>query len=126
MNLPFDEWLPLQRWYAGRGRELRSAVPHAVVALDDDLDHVLLDVAYVDGSAERYQLLVRWRTGPSDEFSAAAAIGESASDDGVRIGYDALYDPGRYCRSSIGRQWSARCGSRRNPTPPSRCRPCRG
>jgi maltokinase len=93
VNLPFDEWLPQQRWYAGRGRQLRSAVPHAVVALDDDLDHVLLDVAYVDGSAERYQLLVRWRTGPSDVFSAAAAIGESASDDGVRIGYDALYDP---------------------------------
>ena len=93
MNLPFDEWLPQQRWYAGRGRELRSAVPHAVVALRDDLDHVLLDVAYADGSAERYQLLVRWGTGPSDEFSDAATIGEAAGDDGVRIGYDALYDP---------------------------------
>ncbi|WP_319452734.1 MULTISPECIES: maltokinase N-terminal cap-like domain-containing protein [unclassified Mycobacterium] len=94
MNLPFDEWLPQQRWYAGRGRELRSAVPHAVVALRDDLDHVLLDVSYADdGPAERYQLLVRWGTGPSEEFSDAATIGEAAGEHGVRVGYDALYDP---------------------------------
>ncbi len=93
MSLPFNEWLPQQRWYAGRGRELRSAVPHTVVPLRDDLDHVLLDVTYADGSAERYQLLVRWGTGPSHEFSDAATIGEAAGDDGVRIGYDALYDP---------------------------------
>ena len=93
MNLPFEEWLPQQRWYAGRGRELRSAVPHAVVPLRDDLDHVLLDASYADGSTERYQLLVRWGTGPSGEFSDAATIGESTGDDGVRIGYDALYDP---------------------------------
>ena len=93
MNLPFEEWLPQQRWYAGRGRELRSAVPHAVVPLRDDLDHVLLDASYADGSTERYQLLVRWGTGPRDEFSDAATIGQSEGDDGVRIGYDALYDP---------------------------------
>jgi maltokinase len=93
VNLPFDEWLRHQRWYAGRGRDLVSAEPHAVVALRDDLDHILLDASYADGSAERYQLLVRWGTGPSDEFSDAAAIGEESHGDGVRIGYDALYDP---------------------------------
>ena len=27
VNLPFDEWLPQQRWYAGRTRELVSAEP---------------------------------------------------------------------------------------------------
>jgi maltokinase len=88
MTLPFAEWLPLQRWYAGRSRTLSSVKEASSTALDDDLDLVLIDVEYTDGSSERYQVVVAWETGPIIEYSEVATIGT----DGDRTGYDALYD----------------------------------
>ncbi|MEU0496987.1 phosphotransferase [Mycobacterium sp. NPDC006124] len=84
MNLPFDQWLPTQRWYAGRGRELSQVRAGEVVPLRGDLDLVVLDVEFTDGTSHRYQQLVRW-----DGEPGAAAIGTA----GVHTGYDALYDP---------------------------------
>jgi maltokinase len=80
--LPFADWLPRQRWYAGRNREIRQVRPESVTALPG-MDHMLLEVAYADGGRDRYQIFVQW-----DGGSERARIGE----DGDRAGYDALYD----------------------------------
>ena len=88
VTLPFNEWLPKQRWYAGRNRVLASATPAAVTALRDGLDLMLVDAEYADdGPGERYQVLVAW--------DAASLTGNSAAtigSDGGRAAYDGLFD----------------------------------
>ncbi|KUI31478.1 hypothetical protein [Mycobacterium sp. GA-2829] len=87
MNLPFDRWLPQQRWYAGRSRDLVSVTPVVEVALRDDLDLVLIDANFAAGAPERYQVIVRWSS--EDDPQDRAYLG----NDGGRAAYDALFDP---------------------------------
>ncbi|MEV0128929.1 maltokinase [Dactylosporangium sp. NPDC050688] len=87
-SLPFTDWLPHQRWYAGRNRHLTDVRPAVVTQLPDQVDHVLLDAHYEDGGTERYQVFVGWDLNVISELAAAALIGA----DGDHTGSDALYD----------------------------------
>jgi len=88
MSLPFADWLPHQRWYAGRNRTLESVQALPATRLPDGVEHRLLDAHYADGGAERYQVFVGWDLNVQPEFVASAAIGVADS----HTGFDALYD----------------------------------
>ena len=87
-------WLPEQRWFGGKGREITSveiessAVLHEAVEDDVLVQHLLLRVDAADASADRYQLLVGSRTGEIPQRLQHAVIGEA---DGATI-YDAVHD----------------------------------
>jgi maltokinase len=83
VELPWTEWLPTQRWYAGRSRTLASAMTAEVVSLRPELDLMLVDVSYTDGSSERYQIVVEWDSSP------IAANGARIND----AAFDGLQDP---------------------------------
>lgn len=87
-GLPWSEWLPTRRWYAGRNRQLANADPVLVVELGGGLQLVLIDVGYTDGTADRYQVMVGWDVDLAPEYAQIATIGTQ----GGHTAYDALYD----------------------------------
>lgn len=87
------EWLPRQRWFAAKGRPIRSVAVAADTPLladgDPLLDLVLLAVTFTDDSpVQHYQLLVARSEAPRGELEHVT-FGQI---DG-RPAYDGLWDP---------------------------------
>ena len=74
-------WLPRQRWYAGKARDLEDLHIHDVAVLDSDdapLLLVLVDVRYADGGTERYHAPLALDPGEPREADVVAHLPEGA------------------------------------------------
>ncbi|WP_308251939.1 phosphotransferase [Pseudonocardia sp. KRD291] len=85
-------WLPRQRWFAAKGRSVRSTevVARTPLFTADDLsvEHVLLGIGFTDDPATQvYQLVVATGTPPAD-VGEQAVLGPA----GDRTVYDGLWD----------------------------------
>jgi maltokinase len=101
------EWLPRQRWFAGKGRPVADIRVARSRALSDAVHQVIIEVGYSDGPAERYQVPVTQLTelDPDRSYARIAPphVDDAENDDventadsagGPRYYYyDALHEP---------------------------------
>ncbi len=86
------EWLPRQRWFGGKGRDIATVTESSSVVLQDtdpQVRHVVARVDYADGGSEDYQLLLGSTKGFVEQRLEHAVIGD---EDGSLL-YDAVHDP---------------------------------
>jgi maltokinase len=85
------EWLPSQRWFGGKGRDIRSVdVVNDTLLREDEpsLHHVVIRVEYADGGDELYQVPIGLAAGLPEHLTSTE-IGPG----GAATAYDALHDP---------------------------------
>lgn len=85
---PLREWLPQQRWFAGKGSAVDAVEPLAAVWVaegDPGLAHALVTVRQAD-RAETYQLLIGIARDPAEHLPLIGRVGE-------RDAFDATADP---------------------------------
>lgn len=88
------DWLPQQRWYAGKGRILRSTrafYPATLRGEEPQLHLAMVDCEYDAGPIERYQLPIGLRREIPGNLEYAV-IGAVVCDGELYIAYDALHD----------------------------------
>lgn len=80
-------WLPTQRWFAGKGREVSGVEVEQGRQIDEALSHLIVRVRYASGDDDRYQvpLTVRGEPDPGLEHWRIGEIGG-------RLVYDGLHD----------------------------------
>ncbi len=91
------EWIPRQRWFAGKGRPVESMRVIEAQSLSDVVRHVIIEVRYADGkgASERYQVPVTQLESLDHERGYARIAPPHADDDmgGPPFYYDALHEP---------------------------------
>jgi maltokinase len=91
------EWLPRQRWFAGKGREVESVLVLDAIELTEVVRHVIIEVKYASGSPEHYQVPVTQLL-DLDSGRSYARIAPRPTEGGEHPGgppfyYDALHEP---------------------------------
>ncbi len=83
-------WLPHQRWFGGKGREISGVAVERETPLSGPpgLTHVLLRVEHATGDSDRYQLLLGRLPSEVPQRLQHAVIGEADGD----VLYDAAHD----------------------------------
>ena len=89
----FQEWMPQQRWFGGKGREWAGVREESFFL---DRSHPVLSVhrvtvAYADGGEDTYLVPVSWHDHPVEELSAAL-IGALPHGEGENAGENYAYD----------------------------------
>jgi maltokinase len=88
------QWLPSQRWFAGKGRPVSGVSLRQLTTLTEVVPEVriwLATVTYSDGHAETYQLPLVARAEPQNSLEHVL-LGTVRTPDGARWIYDALHD----------------------------------
>jgi maltokinase len=85
-----ETWLPQQRWFGGKGRDLAGMEVQAVALLDATTIWVAT-VRYADGDVEQYQVPLVLHPQPMDNLEHVL-LGTVGEGDGTQWVYDALHD----------------------------------
>jgi maltokinase len=84
------EWLPTQRWFAGKGRDITLRI-ESLADLSDEVTLWIAHVDYTEGGSELYQLPLVMRPEPRDQLDHAL-VGSVDIGSGPLWIYDALHD----------------------------------
>ncbi|MGH8866941.1 MAG: maltokinase N-terminal cap-like domain-containing protein [Actinomycetes bacterium] len=87
-------WLPSQRWYGAKGREVDRAGVRTLATLvegDPEVCVHLVSLDFADGGHETYQVPLEYRTSAPDTLTHAL-VGELEDSGRTRLVFDCLHD----------------------------------
>lgn len=95
LDAALRDWLPSQRWYSDKGRDIASISVDVAATLpgDEPTVHIaVVTVRYTEGPESRYQVPLAVRARPAEGLSHALIGSFATADGGTLDAYDALHD----------------------------------